>query len=217
MPWHVNMMKAYAMCAKKLLNLDSTAYQRWYKRNPQLECSVRLLMLFTSPYNEVLFKAFKIMREVDIQIRIKQAGSQSLGEDKVLGLFKSKKKRRDYDQDPLTHRIMNEYWLLSEEHQNKMAILILQSVHLVFLYIKQFTAVQENPSLEDIARLSRQMLEERSMLNDSFFQDLESFLYHSIIEPGRKIKPVLVQSKLPTFETNQLHGDMLIIGNSGTR
>src|SRR5690606_18151945 len=104
------------------------SYKRWYDRQPRLSQAVRLMMLFPDEVKSIISDGIMLLANREFQVSEQMNSFRTLGSEKILGLYKSKNKRREYDQNELLHKAMNYLYILSEKNQDFMAEHILQLV-----------------------------------------------------------------------------------------
>lgn len=99
-------------------------YMRWYDSIPELAQAVRQMEKMPLAKQQWLASAIVSLMPLH-QIPQRTDGLKKLGSEKLLGLMKSKGKRRWYDQDPLVHQAFNYLYLMSNDLRLEMAIKIL--------------------------------------------------------------------------------------------
>ncbi|MEM0952207.1 MAG: hypothetical protein AAGI66_08720 [Cyanobacteria bacterium P01_H01_bin.74] len=186
---------------KDLIKIDPKPYKRWYERNKHMNTSVKLLCEFTPPVNNIMLVIFNRAVQIEMNSSTEKRDIQSIGQEKIMGLFNSKKKRRSYDTDPILHQIMNYYSMLSTQKQDFMTLKVLQTVKLMHLYLEQFVTINHDAELEEIVAIAKDYLAEETPQTKAFCADLKSFLTKSLKQSYRKIEPELAHSKL-TFLSN---------------
>jgi hypothetical protein len=119
---------------------------RWYDMDVQLsELVLSLEML--SEESQTLF-AFLLMLFSDEIVRAKgRAFFQELEWEKIMGIYKSKRGRRWYDRQPVTHKAFNKLYSLSDDNK----AIIAQQLYIPVRIVKQYeTHCQEQGGTPDI-------------------------------------------------------------------
>jgi hypothetical protein len=100
-------------------------FTRWYDRISELSQAVRLLE--KAPYLQQQVIATIIVGSMQLHHLTQRSehGLKKLGSEKVIGLMKSKGKRRWYDQDPLMHQAFNYLYIMDDVLRHEMAVKIL--------------------------------------------------------------------------------------------
>ncbi len=128
--------------------------KRWYDRHPKLSQSVKLMIILPDEIQSILSEGIMILANKEFCVNEKVNSFKTLGADKVLGLHKSKNKRREYDKNPQLHKAMNYLYILSEENQDSMADHIVSLVSYIQEYLKSCYQFQSDPSIEDVAEIT---------------------------------------------------------------
>lgn len=106
--------------------------QRWYDQEPTLSQAVNLLESFPMEIQAIIAEGIIDLAEQECQAREMTTSLKSVGTEKILGLHKSKKKRRSSDQHPQVNKAMSYLYLLSPENQKFMAAQIAQVMNYMF-------------------------------------------------------------------------------------
>jgi len=106
----------------------SIHFTRWYDRIPELSRAVALLEKAPRDWQQLI--AGDITNAVELyELTGQEAhGFKKLGTEKVMGLMKSKNKRRWYDQDPIVHQAFNYLFLMDDLRRYETAVRILFSL-----------------------------------------------------------------------------------------
>ncbi len=110
--------------------LDMT-YIRFYEKNPTVKQAVTTLFKFPAEIRSVLAKGMCAIAETDFNAHIRIQDLKSLGKDKVLALYKSQEKRRDYDTDPYLSKAMNYLMILEPPDQFFLAVKVNDLINVV--------------------------------------------------------------------------------------
>jgi hypothetical protein len=104
----------------------NVGYLRWHDRIPELAQAVRLMEKMPRLKQHVISDAIVSLMPLH-QVPQRTDGLKKVGNEKILGLLKSKVKRRWYDQDPLVHQAFTYLYLMDDPLRLEMAIKILIS------------------------------------------------------------------------------------------
>ncbi len=102
-------------------------YTRWYDRTSHMSQAVKLLEIAPEPFQKAI--AHSIVSQVDIGDITKRNGIKKIGTHKVIGLMKSKTKRRWYDQDPIMHQAFNYLYIMNGKQCDVFALKIIISLN----------------------------------------------------------------------------------------
>src|SRR5690606_12362088 len=133
--------------------MKEVAFKRWYDRQPRLASAVTLSVLLPEEVQRMIGEALVLIEDRERMLHTQDSTCKTLGSEKIMGIHKSKNKRREYDQNETLHKAMNCLYILSDDNQDLMADHILSMID----YIRQyFAACQEfkvSPSMEEVADL----------------------------------------------------------------
>ncbi len=126
------------------------SFKRWYDKNPAT--SKALSFMFELPDGMMVIVCDGIIHLVERDLKEKEdlRSYRSLGSEKVLALYKSKQRNRNYDKNPTVHKMVNYLYQLTDENRQFMAHHLLTLIRLVQTYLE---ACQKNdyPSqLDDV-------------------------------------------------------------------
>src|SRR5687768_3105757 len=137
---------------------EAKSFKRWYERQPRLAQAVHLLTILPDEIRSILGEAMLVLANKEFEATKYETG-RSLGGDKVLGLYKSKNKRREYDQNETLHKAMNYLYILSEENQDFMADHVLNLLEYIQTYFASCQEFKANPSFDDVATIASTYVE----------------------------------------------------------
>lgn len=127
---------------------------RWYDRNPRLSVAVQLMMVFPDEFKTIICEGISLLAEREFKVNELIYQFKSLGSDKVLSLFKSKQRKRDYDEHPAMHQTMNYLYVLSDEHKTFMANHIISLVEVVQDYLRLCQRARHAPESQAVGTLT---------------------------------------------------------------
>ncbi len=138
---------------------ESPDYIRWYDRQPKLSQACKLLFSFPDEIKSLISEAVLIIAEREFKQNKKPEQVRTLGGEKILGLHKSKNRRREYDINPHLHQAMNDIYLLSDSQRDLMAERILNMVQYIQHELKTRKISQAEPTLAEAPALASAYLQ----------------------------------------------------------
>ena len=165
-------------------------HKRWYDRQPRLAQGVRMLFLFPSEVKSIVSEATVLIANREFQDTEELQSFRTLGTDKILGLHKSKNKRREYDQNELLHKAMNYLYILSNENQDFMAEHILKMVQYIQDYLSACKAFQTEPSVEEVAQVTAAYVEGGAPEAEALLAKLREEFYQKMLNRTDTLPPV---------------------------
>jgi hypothetical protein len=94
---------------------------RFYDQDPLVSKAVSLLLMLPGEVQTLTATYLSRIAEAEYRAHEMMQDTKTLGSDKILALYKSKQKKRDFDQNPAIHRALNYLMLLSEQHRQLIA------------------------------------------------------------------------------------------------
>lgn len=122
-------------------------FSRWYDRIPELSQAVRMLEKLTPEKQRIIAEVIVNSMQLHELSHHSGHGFRKLGTEKVVGLMKSKNKRRWYDKDPVVHQAFNCLYLMSATMRHEAGIKILISVTALEEAEKKSLPEKSHPSL----------------------------------------------------------------------
>ncbi len=123
--------------------------RRWYDQSPLCSSCVELLVSLPEQSKPVVAQHMIDLAEEEFMAALSESVPKSLGQERVIGLYKSKNKYRQMDQEQTVHRAMNYFLILSDEDRLLMSRRMGSLYRLIYQYI---TASQSsgNPLFPDV-------------------------------------------------------------------
>ncbi|MBX2861129.1 MAG: hypothetical protein KTR14_07835 [Vampirovibrio sp.] len=128
--------------------------KRFYDQEPTLSRAVNVMLMFPKEIQQIIVEGMIDLADQEYRASEILNNVRTLGRDKVLALYKSKQKKRDFDNDPMTHKLMNYMMILSDENRILMSNHILELVESVQEYLVTCKNYHENPDAEQIQGLT---------------------------------------------------------------
>lgn len=156
--------------------------QRWYEQDPLLKQSIELLQAFPDEILTIVAEGVNQIAEDEFKAEELIRSYKSIGQEKILALYKSKNKKRSYDKNPTMHKTVNYILLISEENRTILAKKIIELVSVVRDYFQICKESQNRPvstqvkSLRDdyIAKGLKAAQEKLKQIRQSFMQNIQS-------------------------------------------
>ena len=126
---------------------------RWYDQDPSVAAAIDVLLAMPEEIRVAICKGVVMLAEKEFKANELAKQVKSLGTDKVLGMFKAKKKQRYYDTNETLHRMMLYMFLLSEENRRYIARSIGEMKALITDYLglcKQYSASTDQYALNSL-------------------------------------------------------------------
>lgn len=111
-------------------------YERFYDQDPVLSQAVQVMRMFPEDMQAIIADSLSMIAERECQASALMEDLKSIGTEKVLAIYKSKQKKRDYDQSPSLHRAMNYLSILSGENRAFIARKIMELMGYIQEYLK---------------------------------------------------------------------------------
>lgn len=160
---------------------NETIHKRWYDRQPRLAQAVRFLSLFPDEIKSIISDGVVLIANREFQVAEQMKSFRTLGTEKVMGLHKSKNKRREYDQNETLHKAMNYLYILSDQNQDFMANHILELVKYIQQYLGTCRAFQQDPTAEDVTAITRAYVEKGSAEVEAFLNQVRQLFYERML------------------------------------
>ena len=122
--------------------------KRFYDQDPLVSQAIHLLLLLPGEIQTLVAECTARIAESEYRANELMHNTKSLGSDKILALYKSKQKKREYDQNPLIHRALTYLMLLSEENRRLIASRIVGLISQINDYLRSCQASAMAPSIE---------------------------------------------------------------------
>jgi len=127
--------------------------KRFYEKNPTVCQAIETL--FMMPVN-VQVKLSQVLLDLIHQNyngKQRMSDYKSLGPDKSLALYKSKRRKRSYDNCPYLHEAMNYLMILSPQEQEQVATDILNMTQLIQDCLEWYQMLALQPDPRQLAKL----------------------------------------------------------------
>lgn len=151
-------------------------FHRWYDSRPKMSQASKLLFAFPDEIKSILSEAVLKIGEREFGEKKWERSARSLGREKIMGLHKSKNKRREYDENPDLHAAMNALYVLSEDNREIMAEHVLKMVRFIQHYLESCQITQTAPQMEEVAEVTRQYIFTGEKKVESFLLNLRKEL-----------------------------------------
>ena len=179
--------------------MKGPAQKRWYDQHSTISKSIRLMETFPPEIQDILAEGIIRLAARECQAKEMMVNLRSLGPEKVLGIFKSKNKRRAYDKNLSIHQAMNYLFILSEENRLFIAHQVIDIVNFIYGYLQDCKSYQTVSSVDDIAQLTNVYIDAGAQEAQQLFEKIHERLNDNITR-------VVLQ-----------HDEMVIEGSAGLR
>ena len=129
--------------------------KRWYDQNKALSASIPMLETFPIEIQALIADSMIVLAERECRADKLMDELKSLGAEVVLGLYKSKNKRRVYDSNPSMHKAMNYLYILPDANRTFMGEQIRDVIQHVYAYFQTCKAASVEPSLQDVGAITK--------------------------------------------------------------
>ncbi|MEB3286232.1 MAG: hypothetical protein VKJ04_01890 [Vampirovibrionales bacterium] len=158
---------------------------RWYDKQQEVKQSIELLGAFPEEILSVMSEGVNSVIERDYNVNELMRSFRSLGQDKVLALYKSKNKLRTLDQNPSMHKTVNYLFVVAEENRKAIAVRVLELVGTVHDYLQICKETGLTPTIEHIARIGEAFVAKGNVEARDMLEDVRREMMQIIVS-GRK-------------------------------
>ena len=201
-------------------------FTRWYDSLPELSQAVRLLERANPDHRDIICKFVVDMYEEHCTPNPHEDyGLKKLGAQKVIGLMKSKSKRRWYDQEPQVHKAFNALYVMDESMRYEAAIRILICLEALKQHDKQLlNNMGESLSQEPQSNKRTLDMSQRNIVKSIFYQQTQVLLKKiQFVRPEKAVSQTLPGFEPPATKPADLpkeaiiNADHIIDDNSGMK
>ncbi len=176
--------------------------RRWYDQQANWSQSVDLLSRFPDNIQDEVAESMIRYAQREFNIDDLANSLKSVGPEKVLGVYKSREKRRKLDESSRVYKALTCYYVLGEEERNQMAFFVYRVTKEVFHYLEVCREGSFLPLESDIMELT-------SLLAIDPERDMEEWLERRRVTAKRaEVSGVSGEAVKITFEhlTDDLEG-----------
>lgn len=159
---------------------QATYTHRWYDQRPQLAKAVRILLLMPDEIRTIMGEGITTLTRQEFEEILKEKHYVSVGSEKIMGLHKSKNRRREYDQNEALHHAMNYLYIMSESGQDLMAEHMIQMLDYIQRYLDICQEFQQPLSLEEIAAMTEKYIQNKTEEVEVFLKNLRNAFYAQV-------------------------------------
>lgn len=160
-------------------------YKRWYDRNTELSQAVRVIMIFPDEIKDILCTGLMFLANKEFDVQEQLSNFRSVGSDKIMGLHKSKNRRREYDENATMHKMMNYLYILGHGNQDYMAQKVLELVGYIQEYLNAVKVFHGEMSLEEVAEITSTFVKGGGEKADELLTSIKEKLHRDLIESGK--------------------------------
>jgi hypothetical protein len=132
--------------------------KRWYEQDATLKQSIDLLQVFPDDILTVIAEGFNQVAEKEFKAKELMRSYKTLGQEKVLALYKSKRKQRNYDKNPMMTTLVNYFLLLPAEHRTILAGQVIELVGMVQTYLDECETLKLKADVDHIRAFRNEYL-----------------------------------------------------------
>ena len=138
-------------------------FTRWYDRSPQVSQAVRTLEKSHSDFQKAIAEVINELSDLRSLTHQNEGGLKKIGSQKILGLMKSKAKRRWYDENPQMHKAINTMYVMSEEEREEIALKVLVSLGGLNSYKNRCTESETPPSYREMLAIVKSVFQKDTL------------------------------------------------------
>ena len=128
--------------------------KRFYDQDVNVSNAVEMFLLFPETLQEIIAEGLAQIAEIEYQANEALKDIRSLGTERVLALYKSKQKKRKYDQNPTVHKAMNYLMVISPENRHFLANRIIELMGYIQDYLKTCQMYTTSPEADKVQVLT---------------------------------------------------------------
>lgn len=128
---------------------------RWYDHEPKTATAINMLLLFPKEVQRVLGNGVCSLAEGEFEVNSLLENLRSLGSEKVLALYKSKEKRRKYDQLPGMHASVNYLYLMPPQNRGLLVDKVRELTNNVAQYLQMCKTTTHEAAVREIDELTK--------------------------------------------------------------
>lgn len=184
-------------------------FHRWYDSRPKMSQAAKLLFSFPDEIKSILSEAVLEIGEREFGEKKWDPVARSLGREKIMGLHKSKNKRREYDENSELHAAMNAFYILSEDNRELLAEHVLKMVRFIQYYLESCQITKTAPQMEEVVEVTRQYIYSGEKKVQIFLVNLRQALLEQAkngVKPGADTErdAIDVQEGVPQGDDSRL-------------
>lgn len=131
---------------------------RFYDQDPVVSQAVSLLLMLPGEMQTMAADSLSKIAETEYRLGEMIQETKSLGSDKIMALYKSKQKNREYDKNPSLHRAFNYLMLLTEENRRMISHRIVGLITQMHNYLKSCRQFSLVPTVQHLAAVTQAYL-----------------------------------------------------------
>lgn len=148
--------------------------RRFYEEHPTVRKAVESLFLFPDDIQRIIAKGFSIIAERDCNAVELLKEFRTLGTERVLSLYKSKKKQRKYDKNPVVHDAMNYMLVMNEKSRVFLASKVIDLVGFMQDYLHVCKTHSTAPQIETVETIATTYIEHGPEQAKAFIKQLDA-------------------------------------------
>ena len=166
---------------------------RFYDQDPLVSQAVSLLLMLPGEIQTMAADCLSRIAEAEYRADELVRDAKTLGSDKILALYKSKQKKREYDKNPSIHRALNYLMLLTEQNRQLISYRIVGLISHLQAYLKSCRMFSILPTIEQMTEVCNTFLKLGPEETVRMIQTLETKSYRN----ARRQQPVQPTTSIP--------------------
>jgi len=135
------------------MSSSSLYKRRWYDEKPELSRCIGLIEVFPPEIKDIIAQGMIALAEGEFQARELMSSLRSLGPEIILGIYKSKHRRRTHDQHELLHQALNYFYILNADNQIRLSLQVTQIVRNIYTYLDICRTHHRQPAMDDLVNI----------------------------------------------------------------
>lgn len=170
-------------------------FTRWYDRSPQVSQAVRSLEKADPDFQRSVAEVINEVTDVKSLNARTEGGLKKVGSQKILGLMKSKAKRRWYDENPQLHRAINNLYIMDELQREEIGLKVIVSLGALEQYKTRSLNDDVLPNYKEMLAITRSVfMKPTNVLMDMVVilkKSAEEAVQESVSKPAMQGKGVV--------------------------
>lgn len=153
---------------------------RWYDQDPEASKAVNMLLVFPPEIQSILGEGMSLLAEKQFKADEFLNDIKSLGTEKVMALYKSAQKKRDYDSQPGVHKMMNYLTFMVPENRTFMLAKTHEVAGFIVEYLQECQKYRQEPALCDVQTMTHEFVEKGSWEAQEYLKTFRTNLIQTI-------------------------------------
>jgi hypothetical protein len=128
---------------------------RWHDQRQEMAQAIHFLSSLPDDLQTIMGEVVIHITDKDFKVNDVLSTFKSLGHEKILGLNQSKKKRRNYDNNPTLHKAINCIYVLPDEQRIQVGYQLLKLINYVIQYFEAHKKANMPASADTLRSLAQ--------------------------------------------------------------